>query len=147
MHSWRKAKSYQLSAVLSILRKTPLSRGAGGVFFVNQVSFFSFSLMKKKQKIKTWDFRRSKWAHFLKLKNSLAEAGQTVRVSLRSRNFGISFLSRRLGTPAKSYGRKSLRRYYYGYWNSKIKNQNSLIVNPICAFVAISWKLSANSRS
>ena len=24
--------------------------------------------MKKKQKIKTWDFRRSKWAHFLKLK-------------------------------------------------------------------------------
>jgi hypothetical protein len=41
----------------------------------------SFSLMKKKQKIKTWDFRRSKWAHFLKLKNSLAKAGQTVRVS------------------------------------------------------------------
>jgi hypothetical protein len=30
--------------------------------------------MKKKQKIKTWDFRRSKWAHFLKLKNSPVRA-------------------------------------------------------------------------
>jgi len=36
---------------------------------------------------------------------------QTVRVSLRSRNFGISFLSRRFGTPAKSYGRDRISNY------------------------------------
>jgi hypothetical protein len=33
--------------------------------------------MKKKQKIKTWDFRRSKWAHFLKLKNSASASNSS----------------------------------------------------------------------
>jgi hypothetical protein len=53
------ADSYQQTAVLSILLKLPSREGLGVCLLVNQVFFFSFSLIKKKQKIKTWDFRPS----------------------------------------------------------------------------------------
>ena len=33
VHLWLTAESYQLTAVLSILRKTPLLRGVGGVYY------------------------------------------------------------------------------------------------------------------
>jgi hypothetical protein len=58
------AKCYQLTAIskqrfLVYFAKLPSREGLGVCLLVNQVFFFSFSLMKKKQKIKTWDFRPS----------------------------------------------------------------------------------------
>ena len=133
MHSWLNAISWQLSANSGswyTSQNSPLERGWGCVYWLIKYFSFLFPWWKRNKKSRPGIFGHPLVAHFLKLKNSAYASN--------SSSF-FTEVSPSGSGPAKSYGRRSLRRYYYWYWSRRF----GIGISLIRAFVAQSLQQKA----